>query len=695
MPSDSGVTIEPLDENNYATWAARVRFLLIKKELWGETTSEVLLNQVKNDKALAEIGLHVKEHHLALVTSCTRAYEAWQKLEAIYKSKGQARKIQLRRELNTLKKDVSEPISKYVARAQSLKSDLAAVGHNVSDEDVAYSILAGLPKEYEIASSILEAQETTLTPDVILSKLLMVEQRLARENKEETDAAAFAARRRPDAHDYGTKRVNVNKKDVKCYHCGKTGHMKRDCYKWQAQNAQQGSSKPVYHAGTALVAPRHVNVGCWILDSGASQHMTGNKDILENYEELATPVSITWGDGHVAHGVGRGTAVLLAKSKMPVTLREVLYVPSLAYNLLSISKATSAGATVYITQDTVTLVKGGTAVLKGVREEDLYYVHDAHAGERALKAATVENANLWHRRFCHLGYNNLAKLASKSMVTGMTTTAKDFHSAAEKKCEVCIMSKHTREAFPESSTKSTRRLELIHMDVQGPFQTTSLGGMKYNATFLDDYSDLGVVRPVPSKDRVPDIVIEVIEMLENQCGERVRAVRSDRGGEYVNHRLRRYFGQKGIVHQTTAPYSPQQNGSAERLNRTLVEKVRAELQGAQLEKDLWAEAMVTANYVRNRSPVRSSDSKTPWELFFGQKPDVSHLRVFGSTAYAQVPKALRRKLDPTSNKGVFVGYEANSKAYRILMQNPRRIIVSRDVIFRRAGWEGDSRWSCR
>ena len=173
MPSDSGVTIEPLDENNYTTWAARVRFLLIKKELWGETTSEVLLNQVKNDKALAEIGLHVKEHHLALVTSCARAYEAWQKLEAIYKSKGQARKIQLRRELNTLKKDVSEPNSKYVARAQSLKSDLAAVGHNVSDEDVAYSILAGLPKEYEIASSILEAQETTLSPHVIMSKLLI------------------------------------------------------------------------------------------------------------------------------------------------------------------------------------------------------------------------------------------------------------------------------------------------------------------------------------------------------------------------------------------------------------------------------------------------------------------------------------------------------------------------------------------
>ena len=90
--------------------------------------------------------------------------------------------------------------------------------------------------------------------------------------------------------------------------------------------------------------------------------MTGNKDVLENFEELSTPVSITWGDGHVAHGVGRGTTVLAAASKMPVTLREVLYVPSLAYNLLSISKATSAGATVSITRDAVTLVKGGTVV---------------------------------------------------------------------------------------------------------------------------------------------------------------------------------------------------------------------------------------------------------------------------------------------------------------------------------------------
>ncbi|MFN7881818.1 MAG: DDE-type integrase/transposase/recombinase, partial [bacterium] len=193
---------------------------------------------------------------------------------------------------------------------------------------------------------------------------------------------------------------------------------------------------------------------------------------------------------------------------------------------------------------------------------------------------------------------------------------------------------------------------------------TTLGGARYNATFLDDYNDLSVVRPVKTKSEVQEVVKEVINMLESQSGEKTQVVRTDRGGEYLNASLKEFYKAKGIIAQTTAPYSPQQNGSAERLNRTLVKKVRAMLLDSGLEKSMWAEAMVTANYVRNRSPLKSSEDKTPWERFFQKKPDVSHMRVFGATAYVQVPQKHRQKLDPTSKKGIFIGYEANSKRER-------------------------------
>ena len=113
--------------------------------------------------------------------------------------------------------------------------------------------------------------------------------------------------------------------------------------------------------------------------------------------------------------------------------------------------------------------------------------------------------------------------------------------------------------------------------------------------------------------------------------------------------------------------------AAERLNRTLMGKVRPMLTDSGLPKTLWAEAVAAASYVRNRSPVSKRD-KTPWELFFGQKPDVSHLRTFGARVYALTPKELRGKLDPTSEAGRFIGYPANTKGYKVLLDNGRIVI---------------------
>lgn len=682
--SDDKVFIEALDMDNYATWSTRMKLLLVRKDLWTETQSEVTLDQRKNEKALAEIGLHVKDHHLPLVASCSQAHELWSKLEDIYKSKGQARKIQLRKELNTLRKESGEAVSKYVARAKALKNDLAAIGHRVSEEDVSYSILAGLPKEYEVVASILEAQEGEMTTNHILPKLLMVEQRLERDVINESEGSAFTTKGAltfkgaSSRHAFSKRDSSNRKKDVDCYYCGKKGHMKKDCFKWRAERGSQGQALQL-NAGVALT----VNTSgerSWIIDSGASHHMTGDKNTFNDYKRLVQPIPITLGDGRPAEGIGQGSIKLTSYGGEVVTLQDVLHVPSLSYNLISISRATAAGASVSFDKDEVLMKKDGKVVIKGVKRNCLYYAQVATAGSANI-ASHKETPELWHRRFCHLGYHNLVKLASKNMVQGLTTLPMEFKTAMETKCENCILSKHTRDPFPTSTSKATRKLALLHMDVQGPFQTPSLGEARYNATFLDDYSDLSVVRPVKTKSEVKEVVKEVICMLETQSGERVQAIRTDRGGEYLNASLKEFYKAKGIISQTTAPYSPQQNGSAERLNRTLVEKVRAMLLEAGLEKTMWAEAMVTANYVRNRSPVKSSEDRTPWEKFFERKPDVSHLRVFGATAYVQVPQHQRRKLDPTSKKGIFIGYEANSKAYRVMLDKTRKIIVSRDIIF--------------
>eukprot|EP00961_Rhodomonas_salina_P113047 1520957-Rhodomonas_salina.1 len=293
----------------------------------------------------------------------------------------------------------------------------------------------------------------------------------------------------------------------------------------------------------------------------------------------------------------------------------------------------------------------------------------------------METPELWHRRFAHLGYDNLAMLQSKDMVTGITISAEEF-KAQKEVCEPCVMGKQHRLPFAASSNSSKKQLQLVHMDLCGPMPVSSLGGSNYFITFLDDYSKLSLVYPVERKSDTASIVREVITLLENQSGYKVQRVRTDNGSEYVNEMLESYFKSKGIKPETSIRYTPQQNGAAERLNRTLMEKVRCMLADGQHDKKLWAEALATANYVRNRSPVSGRDS-TPWELFFGTKPDVSNLRTFGVRAYVLVPKQLRNKLESVSQAGKFIGYAANSKGYRILLDTGR-IICSRDVIFEEA-----------
>ncbi|KAJ9512226.1 hypothetical protein QJQ45_012781 [Haematococcus lacustris] len=219
---------------------------------------------------------------------------------------------------------------------------------------------------------------------------------------------------------------------------------------------------------------------------------------------------------------------------------------------------------------------------------------------------------------------------------------------------------------------------LVHMDVCGPISPPARDGSLYLATFLDDFTRLSVVMPMRSKAQVPSIVKQVIEQLETQSGQRCKAIRTDNGTEYVNKQMQQYCSDKGIIHQHSAPYSPEQNGAAERLNRTIMEKARSILHAGRMGLHHWADAAKLSNYVRCVLPV-SDQPLTPWESFFGVKPDLSGLRVFGSAVWVHVPAHKRSKLEAKAVWGVFVGYQLGSKSYRVLVNGKE--YHSKDVVF--------------
>ena len=223
---------------------------------------------------------------------------------------------------------------------------------------------------------------------------------------------------------------------------------------------------------------------------------------------------------------------------------------------------------------------------------------------------------------------------------------------------------------------------MVHSDVCGPMEIDYIGGKRYYVVFKDDFSKYRVVYYMKKKSEVYDKIKLFLAEMKN-LGFTVKQLLTDNGTEYCNARVSELLGQHGIVHRTSMPYCPEQNGSAERENRTLVECDRTMIHAKDLPTKLWAEAVNTAAYIINRTGPTPSVGKTPYELFHGRRASINHIRVFGTECFVYVPKQKRKKWDKKSIKGYLVGYCSDYDGYRIWVPEIQDIIVSRDVTFKK------------
>ena len=269
-------------------------------------------------------------------------------------------------------------------------------------------------------------------------------------------------------------------------------------------------------------------------------------------------------------------------------------------------------------------------------------------------------------------------MAKNQMVSGLDLDFKQESTF----CESCVKGKSHKLPFQHSSTKrADHPLELIHSDVCGKIGTQSLGGGEYFVTFVDDHTRHVWIYILKHKGEVFQRFKEWKVLVEKASGRKIKILRSDNGEEYTSAEFAAYLTKEGVRHELTIPHTPQQNGVAERLNRTLIESVRTMLADSKVPHKFWAEVLSTAVYLRNRSPTKALQKVTPCEAWNGIKPDVSSLRVFGCSAYAHVPKTERRKLDAKARKCVMLGYGASQKGYRLYDIERMKVIHSRDVVF--------------
>lgn len=303
---------------------------------------------------------------------------------------------------------------------------------------------------------------------------------------------------------------------------------------------------------------------------------------------------------------------------------------------------------------------------------------------KCLQACVKDPSWIWHMRFGHLNFEGLKMLGEKNMVKGVPNM--DHPSQL---CEACLLGKHARKSFPKASlSRATKPLQLVHADVCGPIKPQSFGKSSYFLLFIDDYSRKTWVYFLKNKSEAFETFQKFKSLVEKESGYQIKALRTDRGGEFTSNEFQTFCEVHGIRRPMTVPRTPQQNGVVERKNRTIRNMARTMLQSQCMPKEFWAEAVACAVYLSNRSPTRSLEKITPQEAWSGWKPSVKHLKVFGSIGYVHVPEQERTKLDDRSKKMVFLGYAENCQGCKCFDPVTKKVVVSRDVEFEEeASWD--------
>ena len=735
-----------LTSTNYCAWRAQFDSLLIGYDLYGFVDGSRLCPPVTIIAPPSTIALPnpaymlwIRQDQLllnAIIGSLTAtlvpfiaakktSLDAWKSLEKTYASLSRGRIMELHGKLaNPIKG--SRTITEYMLEIQACIDSLALMNKPVDFDELSIRILNGLDDSYTNLSSALQARETPIEFDELFEKLLQVESQLALLAKSvpSHSASAFAApmasgssksstnytsnnRSLYQSHNRLQQHHNSNRITLqgslrgpapaapqssgrgylgRCQVCGVTGHSARQCRLvpsqiWDSIPAPPRGPRPPPRVNTATHYSSPHSESDWVVDSGASHHVTTDLANLSLHQPYTDSDNVVIGDGTCLPIKNTGS-MRLSTNHNPVLLTNVLHVPSMSLNLVSVSALCATNAVNVIFLDDCFQVQDrqtGVIMVTGQRKDGVYLWPKSTTPTSNNQVAAFSSfkkssslISLWHSRLGHPSAKIFSQQLSSLGISFSHSVLNNFS------CNSCFINKMHKLPFFESTVTSNSPLELIYSDVwTSPVH--ALDGYKYYVIFVDHFTKYIWFYPLHRKSDVYDIFVKFKKLVENYFSRTIKTLYTDRGGEFLA--LRHFLSNHGISHLTTPPHTPEHNGYSERRHRHIVETGLALLHCASLPITFWSYAFATAVYLINRMPKVNLQSQSSYERLFRRKPNSKKLRVFGCLCFPWLRPYTKHKLDPRSSACLFLGYSLTQSAFICLDLSSQKIIVSRHVKF--------------
>lgn len=709
--SGNPFSIRKFDGRNFAVWKSQIQAYLVVKDVWdaidkdppagshsGATVTRDYAEWAESNMiARSILLLSLEDSQATLVLGLDKAKDIWQRLESAYENVSQVNKLVLSKQFYDSKMYENERAIDYVSRMKKIADQLRESTPGFKETDLIMRIICGLSSRYQalVTHWLTNDQWQKMTLSTLIPHLIAHEQMTNKskpyekqKRTEECNAASTSRsatkskkeEKKEENSTGGTKKYSSKKEwyaDQTCHGCGKKGHFKRECPTQQQES---------------LMATTQFSKdsGDWVVDSGASRHMAFDRRLFKTYTTLDPPERVKFGNQSTALGLGSGD-VEIKIMNTAIILRDVLHVPNVGRNLLSVSAATRNGNQALFTSAGVEIVnKHGKSILRAERVGNLYKVlSEAELDNEDLVASVSKQdqaLSVWHERLAHASIHTIVKMRdSVEGLIGVPSKVPAKGLGDEINCEPCVRAKHARSPNNWSSSRQRSSVpgEVLHFDICGPIGK-GRNNEKYILLAKDEATDYRYVINMTDKSKAHDSMKQIVTWSRADTHKLPHIIVTDNGSEFTSGKSKEWFAKESIMHKTSAPYEPSQNGFIERENRTILEAARAMLYSAGLSEKFWPDAVLTSCYILNRVVNTRNAKMTPYERHFGAKPRVSHLRIFGCTAFVKFESKKRsgyqKKLEERSRKTYLIGYERDF-TYKLWDSNEKKTILSRHCKF--------------